>query len=108
MTGPRRIQHHRGRNLPPHTRLVARPTRFGNPHKTHPHGPHTPAEAVTRYETDLHAGQLISAPGRTPTTITEVHALAGWDLACYCPLDQACHADVLLRIANQKTGEPDV
>jgi hypothetical protein len=26
--------------------------------------------------------------------------LAGHDLACYCPLDQQCHADVLLEIAN--------
>lgn len=26
--------------------------------------------------------------------------LTGWDLACWCPLDQPCHADVLLEIAN--------
>jgi hypothetical protein len=26
--------------------------------------------------------------------------LAGLDLACWCPLDQPCHADVLLEIAN--------
>jgi len=26
--------------------------------------------------------------------------LAGKDLACWCPLDQPCHADVLLQIAN--------
>jgi hypothetical protein len=29
-----------------------------------------------------------------------VAALAGHDLACWCPLDQPCHADVLLEIAN--------
>lgn len=29
--------------------------------------------------------------------------LAGKDLACWCPLDQPCHADVLLEIAN---GDP--
>ena len=28
-------------------------------------------------------------------------ALKGKDLACWCPLDQPCHADVLLRLANQ-------
>ena len=28
------------------------------------------------------------------------HNLAGKDLACWCPLDQPCHADVLLEIAN--------
>ena len=26
--------------------------------------------------------------------------LAGKDLACWCPLDKPCHADVLLEIAN--------
>ncbi len=27
-------------------------------------------------------------------------ALAGTDLACWCPLDQPCHADVLIALAN--------
>ena len=27
-------------------------------------------------------------------------ALAGKDLACWCPLDQPCHADALLELAN--------
>jgi hypothetical protein len=26
--------------------------------------------------------------------------LRGKNLACFCPLDQPCHADVLLEIAN--------
>lgn len=30
--------------------------------------------------------------------------LAGRDLACWCPLDQPCHADVLLEIANGGTA----
>ena len=30
-----------------------------------------------------------------------VRGLAGRDLACWCPLDQPCHADVLLEIANR-------
>lgn len=29
-----------------------------------------------------------------------VRDLCGLDLACWCPLDQPCHADVLLEIAN--------
>lgn len=28
--------------------------------------------------------------------------LAGRDLACWCSLDQPCHADVLLELANQE------
>jgi hypothetical protein len=30
--------------------------------------------------------------------------LAGKDLACWCPLDQPCHADVLLELANAEVG----
>ncbi|NUO35598.1 MAG: DUF4326 domain-containing protein [Dermatophilaceae bacterium] len=29
-----------------------------------------------------------------------VETLRGKDLACWCPLDQPCHADVLLEVAN--------
>ena len=28
--------------------------------------------------------------------------LAGKNLACWCPLDQPCHADVLLELANEE------
>ncbi len=30
-----------------------------------------------------------------------LHLLRGKDLACWCPLDKPCHADVLLELANQ-------
>jgi Domain of unknown function (DUF4326) len=30
----------------------------------------------------------------------EVSELSGHDLMCWCPLDQPCHADVLLELAN--------
>lgn len=33
-------------------------------------------------------------------------ALTGRRLACICPLDQPCHADVLLRVANLPAAEP--
>jgi hypothetical protein len=29
-----------------------------------------------------------------------IEPLRGHDLACWCPLDQPCHADVLLELAN--------
>jgi hypothetical protein len=29
-----------------------------------------------------------------------IEPLRGRDLACWCPLDQPCHADVLLEVAN--------
>jgi hypothetical protein len=35
-----------------------------------------------------------------PELSDAIDGLAGRDLACWCPLDQPCHADVLLAIAN--------
>ena len=29
-----------------------------------------------------------------------IQELRGRDLCCWCPLDQPCHADVLLELAN--------
>jgi hypothetical protein len=34
------------------------------------------------------------------TAPQEMQTLAGKDLACWCPPDQPCHADVLLELAN--------
>ncbi|AMS03707.1 hypothetical protein SEA_BETTERKATZ_72 [Gordonia phage BetterKatz] len=33
--------------------------------------------------------------------------LSGHDLACWCPLDQPCHADVLLELANHEGTADD-
>lgn len=43
-----------------------------------------------------------SARGRfARVTVDEIRAeLRGHDLACWCPLDQPCHADVLIELAN--------
>ena len=52
------------------------------------------AEAVRRYREDLLAGRLL-------ITVADVkQQLRGADLACYCPLNEPCHADVLLEVAN--------
>jgi hypothetical protein len=92
-------------------KVVSRPSRFSNPY------------LLDRYE-------IVDAKGR-PVSKKETkkrqriaavrdfeHAInigAGWvpsieeiqrelrrcNLACWCPLDEPCHADVLLRIANE-------
>lgn len=36
-----------------------------------------------------------------PPSVEEIRMLAGRDLACWCPLDASCHADVLLELANR-------
>jgi hypothetical protein len=37
--------------------------------------------------------------------LAHIDQLRGHDLACWCPLDQPCHADVLLQLANAPIDE---
>ena len=77
--------------MPASVVVVTRPTKWGNPHPL----ALGRAEAVRRYKEDLLAGRLA-------VTIEDVkRELRGQGLACYCPLDTPCHADVLLTVANQ-------
>ena len=47
------------------------------------------------------AAALIGAPPvLPPSPLDHISELAGRDLACWCPLAQPCHADVLLALAN--------
>lgn len=41
-----------------------------------------------------------SGPLHVPTIAEIRRLLAGQDLACWCPTDEPCHADVLLDLAN--------
>ena len=41
------------------------------------------------------------APGHFDNILRHVSRLRGKHLACWCPLDQPCHADVLLELANE-------
>jgi Domain of unknown function (DUF4326) len=68
--------------------LVARPSRWGNPFRVEEHGRE---RAIELYERRLLA---------EPDLLAQLPALRGRRLACYCPLDQPCHADVLARLAN--------
>jgi hypothetical protein len=85
----RRVQLRRtkGWRKPPGA-VVARPTRWGNPYGVADHGR---AQAVALYRQHLEQHpELVTAARRE---------LAGKDLACWCPLDWPCHADVLLEVA---------
>lgn len=107
---PHRVQLSRkkGFRLPPNTVVVARPTKWGNPHKVHEptgnpftvmqdamHGVcFTREAAVNHFRRDIRAGIY-------PFTKKQIRAaLRGKNLACWCPLGEPCHADVLLEIAN--------
>lgn len=73
---------------------VGRPTKWGNKHKI---GRcdcgknHDRREAVAAFEADLDAN---------PRLLAALPELRGHDLVCWCA-PQMCHADVLLRRANQ-------
>lgn len=72
---------------------VGRPTRFGNPMPID--GFPTREAALTFYRHYLETtptGRRIADEARTE--------LRGKDLACWCPIGQPCHADVLLELAN--------
>jgi hypothetical protein len=104
MSEPKRIQRKRtkGWRMPEGAVYVGRPSRWGNPFSIKGWNC-TPETAVKQFR-DL----LARAPrgdgtwGRVGETVYDEirRELAGRDLACWCPLDQPCHADVLLELAN--------
>ena len=71
--------------------VVARPSRWGNPFRLGEDG--DAAHCVAAYRRALLAGELA-------VTVADVRRdLVGHDLACWCPPDGPCHADVLLELA---------
>jgi len=113
---PVRIQRSRakGWKMPEGAVYVGRPTLWGNPFVCD-----DASKAVDAYQRHCQggtqcfsmgsAGELQFAKNAHPNTLhcawpewmrDNLHALRGKTLACYCKLDQPCHADVLLEIAN--------
>ena len=100
---PQRIQLKRskGWRMPENTVKVDRTTKWGNPFKV---GERNPCGTITKDK--RHAWQLYL--GFAPTNEKLVAAaraeLRGKNLACWCPqpdpYEDACHAAVLLKIAN--------
>ncbi|SKM39123.1 Uncharacterised protein [Mycobacteroides abscessus subsp. massiliense] len=124
---PQRIQRKRvkGWRKPEGAICVTRPGRWGNPFKVVPagtepgpfsrrrervwtvEGPGTffqgtgTREWAAAYAVRLYRRWLLGSMKRVEDLIP---LLRGHDLCCYCPLDQPCHADVLLELAN---GDPE-
>lgn len=93
---PHRIQlkRQRGWRKPADAVVVARPSRWGNPHPVRQHTTEAHRSSVEAYRDDLLAGLLAFS-------VDDVRReLAGRDLACWCRPDLPCHADVLLEVAN--------
>lgn len=110
---PKRIQRKRtkGWRMPEGAVYVGRPTKWGNPYE------------VIQCEVGSTIAYTVTGPGiLVPKTFEQkrtaiayavmlfglklraerpdLSELHGKDLACWCPLDQLCHADVLLELAN--------
>ena len=90
---PKRIQQFRGQKLPAGARSVARPSRWGNPYRSEVYGR---TEAIGLYRE--HAKRRLA---QDPSWLDP---LKGHDLACYCRLDEPCHADVLLESLSSGPG----
>ena len=108
--GPHRVQLRRtkGWRMPENTVKVDRTTKWGNPHRvgeTSLLECRTAEEAVARlrlgFEDIAKHGWTDSPVGRMQR---DLHELRGKSLACWCRLDQPCHADVLLELANAPKG----
>lgn len=111
---PKRIQlrRHAGWRKPPGTIVVARPSKWGNPFGVGAVVPNVTCEGETanvRAETRAHAVQayrrwldgLWVIEGYSPPAAEVIRGeLRGHDLACWCPMDQPCHGDTLLELAN--------
>lgn len=107
MRAPKRIQmsrQHPWRAENPDAVIVARPSQWGNPFKV---------GALVMIEHDWRGIPVAIEYDMTHALAVELYrqrfihdareiraALAGKDLACWCPLSQPCHADVLLELAN--------
>jgi hypothetical protein len=85
----------KGWRKPANTVTVSRPSKWGNPFPLKDPSPQARRQLIARYTKwigNSKAGLALRVAAETE--------LRGKNLACWCPLDQPCHADVLLAIAN--------
>jgi hypothetical protein len=89
----KRIQRKRskGWKMPPNAVYVGRPTKWGNPYKIGVDG--NREEVIAKYREWLKK-KLEEDP-------TFLDPLKGKDLACWCPLNKPCHADVILEFLKE-------
>jgi hypothetical protein len=104
----------RGWRMPEGAVYVGRPTKWGNPYRVgefyvdnilNKHGeaiveilmPCDDAQTAVRYYEEAIRNKY---PIIKFTIEDVIRELRGRDLVCWCPLNQPCHADILLKIAN--------
>lgn len=130
MTAPQRIRLSRkkGWRKPEGAIVVSRPSKWSNPFRVYhcdscghwdviddngvtylidhkaaqaiKAGPQSHIEAVRTSVRLYFEDAVVWFGGRFEAAGLDVTELRGHDLACWCPLDSPCHADVLLELAN--------
>lgn len=105
---PIRIQRKRtkGWRMPENTVYVGRGSQWGNPFRVGIDG--DAKGCVRKYMMDYlfpyrHHGENSGLDKLlfSLANLEWVKELKGKNLACWCPLDQSCHADALLKLANE-------
>ena len=101
---PKRIQRKRTRGwrMPAGAIYVGRPTKWGNHIKVGDYGKSPQARRTAHWLAVLSFEKSIewNPEGDAYREIAR-RELRGHDLVCWCRLDEPCHADVLLKIANE-------
>jgi hypothetical protein len=89
---PIRFKYRQGMQLASNQKYVGRPTPFGNPFP------------VTQYLKREHCiADHKDYVDENPELISKIkRELKGFDLGCWCSLKETCHADYLLKIANEE------
>lgn len=105
---PKRIERKRvkGWGMPHGAIYVGRPTRFGNPFRPGWQDArrsewHDARKCVELFKFTMCRTDRIGIFTDVEMNEIDLNILRGHDLACWCPLDQPCHADVLLELANE-------
>lgn len=119
MGGPVRIQlsRRKGWRMPENTVSVARPGKWGNPFQLLSEegfpliiDRRSGAGVFKNVGGEIRDWSWDEAPQavvdtfrqRAVDALPNLDAIRGKNLACWCPLDQPCHADVLLELANKE------
>ena len=93
-----RLLRRAGWRLPPGAVSVAYPTRWANPYRPAERSAAANAEAVRLYRV-----WLAERMAADPAFLEPLRQATG--LACFCPLDLPCHADVLIELLEGRTHE---
>lgn len=124
---PIRIQLRRtkGWRMPENTVKVDRSTKFGNPYLIERQSGKVWDPVACTWQGGLHSVRLLDGPYWYRCNLSRAEAAAlscqmfateaapsmdlthlrGKNLACWCPIDAPCHADVLLELANRDASD---